>query len=81
MDALFLKSPLSVLLYLVNLEEDNQMTVYVKYLCSSPYGGYRGSIGVAPVMQYTQVHNKKSNTQWSSPNVVKVIFHTLRNCS
>ena len=38
-------------------------------------------ICVAPIMQYTQVHNKNSNTQGSSPNVVKVIFHTLRNCS
>ena len=27
------------------------------------------------------MHNKNSNTQGSSPNVVKVIFHTLRNCS
>ena len=38
-------------------------------------------IGVVPIMQYTHVRNKNSNTQGSSPNVVKVIFHTLRNCS
>ena len=37
-------------------------------------------IGVAPIMQYMLVHNKNSNTQGSSPNVVKVIFHTIRNC-
>ena len=28
-----------------------------------------GSIGVAPIMQYTHVRNKKCNTQGSSPNV------------
>ena len=36
-------------------------------------------IGVATITQYTHVRNKKSNTRGSSPNVVKVIFHTLRN--
>ena len=39
------------------------------------------SIGVAPIMQYTHERNKNSNTQGSSPYVVKVIIHTLRNCS
>ena len=39
------------------------------------------SIGVAPITQYANVRNKNSNTQGSSPYVVKVIFHTLRNCS
>ena len=38
-------------------------------------------IGVGPITQYMHMHNKNSNTQGSSPNVVKVIFHTLRNCS
>ena len=38
-------------------------------------------IGVAPIMQYRHVRHKNSNTQGSSPNVVKVIFHALRNCS
>ena len=38
-------------------------------------------IGVAPIMQYTHVRYTNSNTQGSSPNVAKVIFHTLRNCS
>ena len=38
-------------------------------------------IGIAPITQYTHMRNKNSNTQGSSPNVVKVIFHTLRNCS
>ena len=38
-------------------------------------------IGVAPIYQYTHVRNKISNTQWSSPNVVKVISQTKRNCS
>ena len=38
-------------------------------------------IGVAPISQYTHVRNKKSNTQGNSPNVVKVISHTKRNCS
>ena len=31
--------------------------------------------------QYTHVRNKKSNTQGSSPNVVKVIYHAIRNYS
>ena len=38
-------------------------------------------VSVAPITQYTHVRNEYSNTQGSSPNVVKVIFHTLRNCS
>ena len=29
----------------------------------------------------SRLYNKNSNTQGSSPNVVKVILHTLRNCS
>ena len=29
----------------------------------------------------TQVGNKNSNIQGRSPNVVTVIFHTIRNCS
>ena len=39
------------------------------------------SIGVAPVMQYMHARNRNSNTQGSSPNVVKVVFYTLKNCS
>ena len=35
-------------------------------------------IGIAPIMQYMHVRNKKSNTQGSSPNVVKVIFLLLK---
>ena len=35
-------------------------------------------IGVAP---FTHVRNKNSHIQRRSPNVVKVIFHTIRNCS
>ena len=38
-------------------------------------------IGVAPFTQPTHVRDKNSNIQGRSPNVVKVIFHTLRNCS
>ena len=38
-------------------------------------------IGVAPITQYVHVRNKNSNTQGSSPNVVKVISNTTRNCS
>ena len=34
----------------------------------------------APITQYMQVCNKNSNTQGSSPYVLIVIFHTLRNC-
>ena len=32
-------------------------------------------------MQYTHVRNKNSNTQGSSPYMVNVIFHTLKNRS
>ena len=45
------------------------------------YETFSINIGVAPITQYTHVRNKNSNTQGSSPNVVKVVFHTLRNCS
>ena len=30
--------------------------------------------GVAPITQYTYLRNKNSNTQGSSPNVVKVLL-------
>ena len=33
------------------------------------------SIGLAPITQYTHLHNKNSNIQGSSTDVVKVIFH------
>ena len=39
------------------------------------------TICIAPITQYTHVYNKNSNTQGSSPHVVKVIFLTLRNSS
>ena len=42
--------------------------------------GRRG-FGVAPITQVTHMHNKKSNIQGRSLNVIKVIFHTIRNCS
>ena len=38
-------------------------------------------IGVASITQVTHVCDKNSNTQGSSPNVVKMIFHTLSNWS
>ena len=39
------------------------------------------TIGVAPITQYTHLRYKNCDTQGSSPNVVKVIWHTTRNCS
>ena len=39
------------------------------------------SIGVTPITQYTHACNKNCNTPGNSPDVIKVIFHTLRNCS
>ena len=36
------------------------------------------TLGVAPI---THVRNEISNIQGRSSNVVKVIFHTIRNCS
>ena len=38
-------------------------------------------IGIAPIMQFMHMRNKLSNIQGRSPSVVKVIFHTKRNCS
>ena len=38
------------------------------------------SISVAPIMQVTHMRNKNSNIQGSF-NVLKVIFHTIRNYS
>ena len=38
-------------------------------------------IGIAPITQVTHMHDKNSNNQGRSPNVVKVIFRTIRNCS
>ena len=39
---------------------------------------YTKSHGLAPITQHTRVGNKNGNTQGSSPNMVKVIFHALR---
>ena len=38
-------------------------------------------IGIASITRYTHVHDKKSNAQGSSSNVIKVISHTTSNCS
>ena len=39
-------------------------------------------IGVAPIANnFAHMRNKNSNIQGRSPNVVKVIFYTIRNCS
>ena len=38
-------------------------------------------IGVAPITQVKHMRNKNSNIQGRSLNVIKVIFHTKRNCS
>ena len=35
-------------------------------------------IGVVPITQNTHLRNINSKTQGSSPNVVRVVFHTLR---
>ena len=58
----------------LNADDDDSTQLYCFVSSSS-------SIGVAPIMQYSHVGNKNSNTQGSSPNVVKVVFYTLRNCS
>ena len=36
-------------------------------------------IGVAPITQVTHMRNKNNNNQGRSPNVVKVIFHTIKD--
>ena len=40
--------------------------------------GYH-TIGVAPITQYMYSYNKNSNTRWSSPHMVKVIFPYLQD--
>ena len=40
-----------------------------------------GNIGIAPITLVTYVRNKNSNIQGRSLNVIKVICHTIRNCS
>ena len=41
----------------------------------------RNYSGVASITQVTHVRNKNSNIQGKSLNVIKVLFHTTRNCS
>ena len=41
----------------------------------------KANIGVALIKQVTHVHNKNSNIQGRPLNVIKVIFHTITNCS
>ena len=53
---------------------------YTEYMQSTDHHQL-AFVGVAPITHYTHLPNKNSNTQGSSPYVVKVIFHTLRNCS
>ena len=38
-------------------------------------------IGVAPITQVRHMRNENSNIQGRSLNVIKVIFHSIRNCS
>ena len=42
--------------------------------------GYIIIIAVAPFTQATHVRTKNSDIQGRSLNVIKVIFHTVRNC-
>ena len=42
---------------------------------------FQNLIGIAPIRQVTHVRNKNSNIQGRSLNVIKVIFHTISNCS
>ena len=42
---------------------------------------YLTKIGVAPITQCTHVCSKNSHIQGRSHNVVKVIYHTIKNCS
>ena len=70
---------------------ESYITRHLYTTCLSPYptlGDFKehlelAFIGIAPITQYTCVHNKNSTIQGSSSYVpvVKVIYHTLRNCS
>ena len=67
--------------WIMNHVKRNSITTnyetYAKVLLIYPYIPYWSSSHYA----VTHVHNKTSNIQGSSPNVVKVNFHTIRNCS
>ena len=39
------------------------------------------NFGIAPITLVINVHNKNSNIQGRSLNVIKMIFYTIRNCS
>ena len=59
-----------------HLEGEYFYSCYVFFL----YPDDNDNIGVAPITQATHVRNEKSNIQGRSLNVIKVIFHTIRNC-
>ena len=63
------------------LREMQEMQERIHSVFSGKFSLISLHIGVAPIKQYTHMRNKKTNTQGSSPYVVKVIFHTTRNCS
>ena len=62
------------------LSNDSLLVLFFVLLKPWFYGCNVASyIGVAPPV--TQVRNKNSNIQGRSSDVVKVIFHRIRNCS
>ena len=63
------------------LREMQEMQERIHSVFSGKFSLISFHIGVAPITQYRRMHNKNSNTKGSLPNVVKVIFHTTRNCS
>ena len=55
--------------------------VYFANHLAEEEGGGCFCIDVMPITQVTLMGNKNSNIQGRSLIVIKVIFHTIRNCS
>ena len=59
----------------------NIITVITSYLCKPISFDKLSHHWRSSHYAVTHIRNKNSNFQGRSPNVVKVIFHTIRNCS
>ena len=56
------------------------LVIYFQNMCIVTCG-FERSISVAPITQVMHVRNKNSNIQGRSLNAIKMIFHSIRNCS
>ena len=54
------------------------VVLFLLFCCFFPLTANAVNVSVAPITHCAHVRNKNSYTQGSWPNVVKVIFHTLK---